>query len=203
MNDFQISDNTIETLVDCYMQEHRHYHNLEHIDACLEELQRFEGKIDDSSLFEVVLMISFHDAVYEVGPDVKPGMNEHESAGMFMTSIEARAVGEESADIIYDGILHSARHTETIPRDELSPSQMLFLDIDLHGMGKDYDVFLRNGENIRKEFAWVNDTLFRLGRIAFFHKMLERSRIYYTDDMYHKYEANTRKNIQRWLEENV
>lgn len=194
-----------------YTEQQRHYHDISHIEDCFRNFAKFVYEVGQDAngkynaglspveYNEIRLMIWFHDSVYETEADTYKN-NETLSAEFFADTFKLTnktLVG--SAMTIYDGILYSARHLETL--DGLTLTQQLFLDTDLSGMGGEYEKFLENGNNIRKEFAWVDDLTFLTNRVAFFKALLARENIFYHPVMQELYEDATRNNIEHWLAE--
>lgn len=199
---------TARDLVARYDEPHRVYHNTDHLDHALSSLSNLASiltrkELNATELEEIGLMIWFHDAVYDIGPHVPHGQNERLSADLFMASTEAEMLPGNRAEIVEEGILHSASHTVCYAKHSLTTTQQIFLDIDLCGMGESYDFFLENGEKIRKEYAWVDPDTFKQNRIKFFGALLKRPYIYYNLAMRGMYEAKTRQNINRWLGETL
>jgi Uncharacterized protein conserved in bacteria len=193
---------TRKQLTALYTESHRHYHNIEHIEACLGMLNRYRSLLAKDEIFEsrfqeAGTMIWFHDAIYDVGPDVRHGENELRSAEVWEASEEASRLLKSQSDVISDGIMRSAAHTTyDVP---FYASQAMFLDIDLSSMGGTYSAFEKNGDQIRKEYEWVDDKTFNLNRAKFFETLLARPFIYYTHIMRGMLEESTRDNIKRWL----
>lgn len=194
-----ISLETKKYLMECYGESHRAYHNISHIKECLRCLDEItkELKLSEHSKFLIELIIWFHDVVYAVGVDVKHGENERHSMDRFLESLEAKNLSDSDQYNIANAIVLSSMHTVDLAG--LSYEQKLFLDIDLHSMGKSYDVFEENGINIRKEYSFVPEDVFIFHRKKFFDKLLERENIFYIPEMRFRYEERTRENIDRWL----
>ena len=196
---------TRKQLTALYSESHRHYHNMKHIDECFSMLRLYRSLLSSDEVFEAQIheagtMIWFHDAVYDVGPDVRHGENEMRSAEVWEASEEASHLLTSRKNIITDGILRSAEHTKfDIP---FYASQAIFLDIDLSSMGGNYYDFDKNGERIRAEYAWVDDQTFNTNRVKFFEALLSREFIYYTHIMRGMLEVTTRRNIERWIRQN-
>lgn len=200
-----VSNETARDLVARYEEPQRFYHNVDHLDDCLYGLSHLRSflSLEELSHHDVMLagiMIWFHDAVYEIGPDVEHGDNEKASAKLFLKSDAPKNLSLVEQNEIAKGILLSSQHTVYCP-NELTEAQKIFLDLDLHSMGRSYDTFIRNGENIRKEYAWVPEDTFTVNRAKFFDKLLARPYIYYNHVMRGLYETNTRNNINKWLKE--
>jgi predicted metal-dependent HD superfamily phosphohydrolase len=198
---------THDKLVTLYNESHRHYHNMEHITDCFAALSRLRSimtphELKKSVVMEIGRMIWFHDAVYNVGPEVKHGENERKSAAIWADSTEGNALPHHEMMTVWYGIMMSAEHTKHQKPAYFTMSQQIFLDIDLCGMGGSYHSFLMNGEKIMREYAWVDEDTFYDNRIKFFEQLLKRPYIYYHHVMRGMYEEKTRNNISRWISEN-
>lgn len=222
MGSLNITMNTQQTLIARYNEPQRFYHNLTHIQHLFLKLSNFlismgpegvpsftneirgeakyHGGMTAHQHREIVLMIWFHDSVFATDKE-NFANNEVLSAEFFLYTYNLKKTKLNGmAQVVYDGILASAKHVYT--QDNLTVTQQIFLDLDLCGMGEDYDFFTANGETIRKEFEWVDETTFMANRKVFFNMLLARDNIYYHPLMRKKYEETTRANINRWLDEN-
>jgi predicted metal-dependent HD superfamily phosphohydrolase len=198
--------NNHEDLNRHYNESHRHYHNLNHIHECFDALDRVERLLSPSEFSagdyeEIVCMIWFHDIIYNVGADVGHGDNERDSANVWLESEQAALLPYWVVNIVKNGILMSAAHTKT--HKNITKSQEIFLDIDLSGLGSSYEEFLKNGENIRKEYEWVPLVDFLQARVNFFQTLVFRDFIYYNHVMRGLYEEKARANINQWIHENA
>ncbi|HYQ93130.1 MAG TPA: hypothetical protein VES89_13900 [Candidatus Competibacteraceae bacterium] len=72
-------------------------------------------------------------------------------------------------------------------------------DIDLAILGAPSARFDAYERQIRQEYAWVPEALFRSHRRRFLEGLLERARIYTTDAFFERYEPQARFNIDRSL----
>lgn len=196
-----VAVDTMAQLSILYAQNHRKYHNLNHIMMCLAACDdyydnREKGNFDYSKQ-DVVYMIWFHDAVYN--PYAVHPSNEHQSASLW--DMHCRSSGHvhsaNSTADVYDGIIASAYHTYDQP--SLTISQQVFLDCDLHGLASDYSVFIANGEDILEEYKHLPRTLLVENRHHFMKTLLKRKRLFYTDFFYKKYESRARHNIEAYL----
>lgn len=195
---------TIANLSTLYTQPHRHYHNLEHINKCLAELENIKniGLSSNSYFFEgLTEAIWFHDAIYN--PFSK--FNEEESAALYRNYVKSLYNSITDQELLVSRAILSTKSHHLFRNINISCESELFigilLDIDLSSLGKDYDEFCVNGENIRKEFYFVPEETFYKNRIKFFENMLARERIYYTPFFFEKYEISARHNIKMSLKE--
>jgi predicted metal-dependent HD superfamily phosphohydrolase len=213
-----VTKETHDALVVLYNQPHRAYHNLNHIADCQSVLRTLQEKLplNEEDILRIETMIWFHDAIYDVGEHVAHGANEKNSAQFFFDNAQ-KFQSHARIEIGY-GIYISAHHTHGYPpgnaehgfhgfvnnerAEGLTPNSLIFMDIDLCGMGGYYDTFMHNGDNIRKEYAWAPEPQFTQGRRKFFTALLNcRPHIYYNEVMRELFESNTRYNISRWLKE--
>ncbi len=197
------SDLVPSFLYTLYAQPHRKYHNNEHIERCVHELADYmdDNPLDEVSVREAMLMILFHDAVYDPATQ-NAGDDEFLSLCLF-EGVEQYidfGITEKSKQIISQGIAWSAKHTEKI-NEKKTDSQKIFLDIDLVGLADDYEAFLATGDQIREEYAHVNDNDFMVGRTNFFKALIKRGKLYYTEYFLTKCQDKAVNNINRWLNE--
>lgn len=178
-----------------YEQEHRKYHNLNHLEQMLSHVP------NDLMGVEVVLeAILFHDLVYLPHP-VPQGYNEALSIAEY-TLYEIHVLcshpnpfAHADADFtherqVIEAINATSRHTED--QSNLSAYSKLVLDLDLSGF-KDKDEFDKNSELIREEFSAVDEKVFNENRLAFLKAVLSRKQIYY---VMLEWEAAARQNLQ-------
>lgn len=172
-----------------YAQSHRHYHNIDHINFCLGELEKCDGVSHETRRI-VTYAIWYHDAVY----NPYSAENEYQSEEMFYRQHQSPSILTfEEFDAIGTAIRATAYHTKHQPNLEFSSH--LMLDIDLAGLGQDWRVFQKNGEQIRKEYAHIEDGVFNRARVEFFEALQKRPTIYYTDFFKARYEASARENV--------
>lgn len=119
-----------ELLVARYSEEHRAYHNLEHIEECLAQLASSRALALQADVIE--LAIWFHDAVY----DPRSGDNEEQSAELVRrfcceTHLPSE-FGERTAAMIHVTKSH-------LPGDDADAQ--LLVDIDLSILGQPRDRF--------------------------------------------------------------
>jgi predicted metal-dependent HD superfamily phosphohydrolase len=168
-----------------YGEPHRHYHTLEHVDACLTWLDWMAGTAERPA--EVELSLWFHDAVYHPGrPD-----NEQASADLARHVLAGMGVHLATSDRIAESVAATAQHRP------LSADGALVVDIDLSVLGAEpsaYDEFERR---VRQEYARVPMAAYRCGRTRVLEEFLARPRIYHTAAMYELLEASARFNLQR------
>lgn len=181
---------TFRTLLARYSEPHRHYHTAAHIADCLQQLKLCGGKAN--RVDELTVAIYFHDAIYDThAPD-----NETESAAWAQQFLRSHAMGAPAAQRVA-ALIRATRH-DTIPTDY---DQQLLVDIDLSIFGRAPEEFDRYQTQIRLEYDWVPEPVFRRRRAEILEIFLERPRLYHTDWFFAQYEAQARANLTRAVAE--
>jgi predicted metal-dependent HD superfamily phosphohydrolase len=178
--DFQ----TFDRLLAAYTEKHRHYHTIEHIDACLRHLDAVCDFAEDAAAIEMALW--FHDAIYE---PYKSG-NEEQSAQWADAFLAAHSVNPSRIHRIHEHIL-ATKH-DSIAKD--ADSQLL-VDIDLSILGVDEAAYAAFEKNVREEYKMVPGILFRSKRAEILQSFLNRPHIYSTDYFRERLEARARENL--------
>lgn len=177
-----------------YTQPHRTYHNINHINECLVELENIPSELlkvreyhyHDHTLIETAIW--YHDAVYN--PYSK--RNEIESAALLPPIPFSNKMS--LPELVRDIILATAKHI--ITQDKLSFAAQVMLDIDLAGFGQETQICLQNGENVRKEYYKTPELDFQKGRLNFIQTISKRESLYYTDYFKEKYHVQSQKNLK-------
>ncbi|RPI74768.1 MAG: N-methyl-D-aspartate receptor NMDAR2C subunit [Desulfobacteraceae bacterium] len=171
-------------IMKAYSEEHRAYHNAEHIAHCLEELDHVPDLARQP--LEVEMALWFHDAVY----DTHTSDNEEKSAAWAQQALRTGHCPTESVVRIYDLILTTKHDKPLIENDP-----QLIADIDLSSLGQSEPEFLSNERNIRAEYRWLPEKSYREERIKVIQNFLQRKHIYFTDYFEALYGLQARKNL--------
>lgn len=174
-------------LRDQYSGPDRFYHNLDHIESCLQLLDRYEKLADSPE--SVQLAIWFHDAIY----DSHMTDNEAKSAEAFLIFAHHVRLSSKTVILVEKTIL-STTHKQESAYDH--PDCKLMLDIDLLSLAFPQEKFDADGRNIRMEYRWVPDAVYREERTKILQSFLDRPFIYYTEAIRREHEAQARCNIQ-------
>ena len=179
-------DRILATLLACYAEPHRAYHNLVHLEECFLHLNSSVHL--SSKPGEVAIALWFHDATYDT----------HASDNEVLSAEWARKVVEETggpscvAVRVRDLIL-ATRHDQSPTAGDAA----LLVDIDLAILGASEIRFDEYESQIRREYAWVPDPLFRSTRSRILGEFLARPRIYSTDFFAERRERPAHANIRR------
>ncbi len=174
-----------DNLVAMYSQNHRHYHNLEHIAEMLKVAGRLRKFAENSNA--VQLAVWYHDAVY----DPKQRDNEAKSADFAKNVLEELGVSSPMIATVTNLILATAHATS----HELNADVRVLLDVDLAILGSGDTRYARYAADIRREYAWVPDAEYAAARVAVLDGFLARQRVYHTDIMFLEGEGSARRNM--------
>jgi predicted metal-dependent HD superfamily phosphohydrolase len=179
-----------DRLLTAYAESHRHYHTIEHIEACLDWLDKTRAQA--TRPHEVALAIWYHDAIYD------PRATDNESRSSQMANVQLALGGayEEAIDQIADLVYATHDHAPA------TGDTALLIDIDLASLGAPPDEFARNEANIRAEYAAVPDRDYAIGHAAVLRRLAARTPLYSTPVIAAELEAQARVNlaaaIARW-----
>jgi predicted metal-dependent HD superfamily phosphohydrolase len=183
-------DDVLVTITSAYTAPGRFYHNLVHVIDCLDKLDRCVVAPERKA--EIELALWFHDAVY----DTRASASESRSAMLARSVMKEQGVADEVSQRIGDLILATAHKVQ--PRTE---DQRLICDIDLSILGEDAERFRQYDRQIRREYAWVPEEIYRRKRAEVMTGFLRRPRLYHTDEFHEHYDVAARINLRALLDE--
>ena len=172
-----------------YSEPHRHYHTYQHLAECFEKVQDIISLAEHPA--EVNIALWFHDVIY----DTQRRDNEERSADWARSAAEEFGAGAESAQRIYNLIMFTRHAAEPVGID----AQVL-VDADLSILGTRPARFQEYEAQVRSEYGWVPDTMFRSNRAKILKEFQGRRHLYSTAHFRETYEAQARRNIQHSLE---
>lgn len=178
-----------EAIVAAYNEPHRAYHTLAHLQDCLTKFEsaRLLARQPDA----VELALYFHDVIY----NPRTSDNEERSATLAVQQLQCGQVPQSLVEVV--GQLILATQHQTVPQDE---DAALLVDIDLAILGSPIAEFDRYEANIRHEYSWLPETVYRVKRVSLLERFLDRSRLFQTDLFHRQYERQARHNLQRSIE---
>ncbi|MBC7750124.1 MAG: N-methyl-D-aspartate receptor NMDAR2C subunit [Candidatus Saccharibacteria bacterium] len=185
-NNHHKSNDLFELLLKHYAEPQRHYHTLQHLVECITKLELVYELLDYPHEVEVALW--FHDAIY----DVKGKENEHLSALWAKESLVAVNASTDEIDRIFSLIM-ATQHTH-IPH---TLDEQTLVDIDLSILGEEIDRFNQYDVQVRQEYAWVPEEVYRVKRAEILETFLARPFIYTTAYFRNHFEVRARQNLQR------
>lgn len=170
-------------LLVAYSEPQRAYHTLQHLDECLRTFDEAKagGLIAKPDLIEMALW--FHDAVY----DPKGSKSEALSAQM---AVETLGVGEMTREVARLIMLTKSHEPGEGPDDAW------IIDIDLAIFAQSPERVLEYERQIRQEYDWVPEDVYREKRAEILAGFLKRERIYLTEWARERFETKARTNLQ-------
>ena len=167
----------------------RHYHTLEHLQACLTELDGARALAARPAEVEVALW--YHDAIYRT----YRRDNEARSAAWAARFLLEHRAAPEVAERVSTLVLATAHLGEAMTGDA-----GLVADIDLSILGQPEPVYDAFEHGVRKEYWWVPRRSYRTARVRILRSFLERPTIFNWPQLRERYEARARANLARAIE---
>ena len=171
-----------------YAEPQRAYHTLQHLEECFAALEPAESLA--RRLGEVEVALWFHDAIY----DTRAHDNEVLSADWARTSLLSAGADRETADRVHELVLATAHRAAPANSDA-----QLLVDVDLAILAAPEARFAEYERQIRHEYAWVPEEVFRERRARVLASFLERGAIYSSAYFASRLESPARANLRRSL----
>lgn len=179
-----------DDLVTHYTGPDRHYHTIWHIEHVLKIIDSLKSLAND--LPTLKLAAWYHDVIY----DTHSKDNEAQSAAYAEADLRTLGISAGIISRVKNMILATV-HDTAAPGDV---DCQILLDADLSSLGLDPLGFQVDGQAIRREYSWVPAERYRSNRIMVLKKFLGRERLYLTDQMNERFEAQAHNNIKRQIE---
>jgi predicted metal-dependent HD superfamily phosphohydrolase len=177
-----------DRLLACYAEPHRFYHTLQHLRECINHFESCINLAEHPG--EVEYALWFHDAVC----DPHRHDNEAMSAVWAETAAVERGVPMASACRVRSLVLVT-RH-DVAPA---GPDEKLIADVDLSILAAPCERFDEYERQVRREYAFMPDTLFKVKRGEVLRGFLGRTHIFNTNHFRGAYESAARDNLKRSL----
>jgi predicted metal-dependent HD superfamily phosphohydrolase len=169
-----------------YSGKKRHYHNLQHLEHLLAQLQPVQEAI--KSWDTVLFTLFYHDIIYLA----HRSDNEAKSAALAQQRLQQAGVNDNMISNCTAQILATKAHQAST-----DPDTNYFTDADLSILGQPWEVSETYYKNVRKEYAMYPDFLYNPGRKKVLHHFLSMDRIFKTNHFFGLLEAPARANLQR------
>lgn len=157
----------LDALLARYAESHRSYHTVRHLDECFTRLE-WAGRGPDRP-GEVALALFYHDAVY----DPHRSDNEARSAELAASVLAAHGIAPDVTDRVR-ALIMATRH-ESLPA---TPDAALLVDVDLGILAAPAARFDEYERQVREEYAFVPDAVFRHERRGILRGLLARERLF-------------------------
>ncbi|MFO1252885.1 MAG: N-methyl-D-aspartate receptor NMDAR2C subunit [Inhella sp.] len=177
-----------EALWAAYAEPQRRYHSQQHLLECLQLLESVRHLTPESAAITIALW--FHDAIYEL-----PGKdNEARSAAWAAQALRDAGAPSDRAEQVQRLVL-ATRH-QASPQAE---DEAWLVDIDLAILGAEAARFAEYEAQIRAEYGFVPEALFRTKRAEVLRAFLARPFIYSSAHFRAELEARARANLRQAL----
>lgn len=172
----------LNTILSIWNESNRHYHNLNHLNKLLEDINNLGlSEIETDVLIIVAL---FHDIVY----DVKNADNEKSSSEFFLDCCEDKS--DPYIKIINQIILDTKKHSVSDEfinqdisdknlsnknfKDFYSKLSQIFCDLDMSICESSYDELLEWEEGIYDEYKVFGNKIYKENRLKFLESLLDK-----------------------------
>ena len=172
-------------LINAYSEPSRQYHSLQHLLECITHLEPVIHLAHHPG--EVEISLWFHDAIY----DPKAKDNELRSGQWASDALIDKGASPVQAQRVRSLIL-ATRHQST----PTEPDQQLIVDIDLAILGASPARFAEYDAQVKAEYLWVPNVIYRRQRQAVLQAFLDRDPLYRTAHFRHQYEQPAKANLQ-------
>lgn len=168
-----------------YTSKNRHHHTLTHLENMLRELIEVKPRIEDWTT--LLFSLYYHDIIY----NIRRSDNELKSAEFASNRLESLGIPKENIEKCKQQILATILHHRSDDSDT-----NYFLDSDLSILGSSNERYEMYSENIRKEYRYHPEILYRPGRKKVIKHFLAMDCIFKTDHFIAKFEEQARRNLQ-------
>ena len=182
-------DNLWKEIAYAYSKKGRHYHTLAHLDNVFSELLQVKELIRDWQT--IVFSIAYHDLVY----DSLKQDNEERSAEEASNKLALINAPDVQRDKCKRQILATKGHQLSTDADT-----NYFTDADLSILGSDFDEYDEYARQIRKEYKYFPNLIYKPARKKVLQHFLQMEKIFKTSFFADKYEKQARINLNRELE---
>jgi predicted metal-dependent HD superfamily phosphohydrolase len=151
----------INTLLAMWNESHRHYHNLDHLNDLIDQINEDKSKYSSKDYEKLILTALFHDCVY----DPMRGDNEEKSADFFIEC----CVEKNSPELleVKQMILDTKTHRSTTPLSES------FNYYDMNIVERNFDQLLNWEMCISQEYKAYGEQ-YKEGRVKFLESLLDK-----------------------------
>ena len=152
----------INTILSMWNESHRSYHNLNHLNDLISQINEDKSKYSEKEYEKLMLTAIFHDVVYDPASQT----NEEDSANFLIEC----AVDKKNSDIldVKQMILDTKSHNSTTNLSEA------FNNYDMNIVERDFDQLLEWEKGISEEYSIYSKEEYREGRIKFLESLLDK-----------------------------
>ena len=172
-----------------HTQKSRSYHNLAHLENIYQQLLKIKSNLMD---WDIILFTMFyHDYIYNA---LKKD-NEDQSAEVATKVLLSLSMQKDRITLCNKTILATKGHNDSDNSDI-----NYFTDADLSILGDNWFAYNKYYQEVRKEYKYYPDFIYKKGRIQVLNQFLSMPRIFKTDYFYHQLEKQARNNMQKEID---
>jgi predicted metal-dependent HD superfamily phosphohydrolase len=151
----------INTILAMWNESHRHYHNLNHLNDLIEQINENKSNYSQREYEKMTLAALFHDCVY----DPMSSDNEEKSAQFFMECV----IDKSNTDLleVKQMILDTKTHQATTNLSEK------FNQLDMNIVERDFNQLLEWETGIYNEYKAFGEK-YKEGRLKFLESLLDK-----------------------------
>ena len=152
----------INTILSMWNESHRHYHNLNHLNDLIDQINENKSKYSEKEYEKLMLAALFHDCVY----NPMSSDNEEKSAEFFIEC----CLDKTNSDVleVKQIILDTKTHQSTT---NLSES---FNHYDMSIVERDFEQLLEWEKGISEEFSVYPKEQYKEGRLKFLESLMDK-----------------------------
>jgi predicted metal-dependent HD superfamily phosphohydrolase len=178
-----------DELLAAYADPARGYHDTQHLTEVLDRLDELAAAGTPYDVAPVLLAAWFHDAVYDGERDA-----EERSAAWAEDALPGLVAPEVVAEVV-----RLVRITETHRPVDDDSSGCALSDADLAILAAPADRYASYTAAVRREYARLDDEVFRAGRAQVLGALAEKRPLFHTAYARERWEAPARANLEREL----
>jgi predicted metal-dependent HD superfamily phosphohydrolase len=184
----QLPSQYVEEVKAQHQKKGRYYHTFYHLESIWMQLQPVKETISDWPV--LVCAIAYHDFQY----NTLKNDNEEKSALIAVKKLSVLQLNAEQITRCRQHILATKGHQVSADADT-----NYFTDADLSILGADAESYRSYANNIRKEYRYYPDLIYKPGRRKVLDFFLQMPRIFKTGHFFALYESNARRNLAQEL----
>ena len=184
-----VKTQAFEEIIAAYSQPQRRYHGVGHLEALFGLLDQHAASVQLP--LPLHFAVWWHDVVYE--PQASD--NEAASAHLACTRLTTLGAKADLVDEVAELILATRNHWQGPSRGNGD----YFLDADIAILGAPREAYDRYAADVRIEYGFAADPVYRAGRSAFLSHAIARQPLFRTTAFEAAYGAQARANMQREL----
>lgn len=183
----ELIDSLWNTINKKYSENHRAYHNLNHLEELFSYYDQYHNKLENPNT--IAFSIFYHDVIYNIWKK-----DNEEKSGLF-------AIKELSQLFISSDILKTIKEQiiATKTHESKNIDTQFLIDFDLAVLGQSEEIYQKYTQSIRNEYKLVPEFMYKKGRVKVLQHFIDKPFIYKTSIFIDTYEKQAKKNLEKEL----